>query len=123
MGHASGGRWLEMLVAIDAVLVLAGSVLTAYVGVTGITRRLALDRIMPQFLLHENKLRKTNHWIIIGFFLLCTSLYMIIAGRDPSNTQSTQNLSGVYTAAFLCVMSMFAVGNMLLKYKRGRLNS
>ena len=30
-------------------------------------------------------------------------------------------LAGVYTLSFLCVMALFAIGNMLLKVKRGRL--
>jgi amino acid transporter len=114
MGRAAAGEWLAYLVSIDAVLVLSGAVLTAYVGVTGLSRRLALDRILAQFLLQENKLRRTNHWIIIGFFLLCTSLFFIVDAK-------TDTLSGVYTSAFLCVMAMFAVGNMMLKYKRSRL--
>jgi len=110
----AGGKWLNYLVSIDAVLVLAGAVLTGYVGVTGLARRLALDRILPQFLLQENRLTKTNHWIIIIFFLLCSSLYLIVHGQVDA-------LSGVYTAAFLCVMALFAIGNMLLKYKRAKL--
>jgi len=114
MGRAAGGEWLAYWVSIDAVLVLSGAVLTAYVGVTGLARRLALDRILAQFLLQENKLRRTNHWIIIGFFLLCTSLFFIVDAK-------TDTLSGVYTSAFLCVMAMFAVGNMMLKYKRSKL--
>ena len=114
-----GGPWLQYLVCIDAFLVLAGSVLTAFVGVTGLCRRLALDRCLPQFLLAENSWRKTNHFIIIGFLIICSSLYLILSSSgDPS---SLQNLANVYTVSFLSVMSLFAIGNMLLKYKRGRL--
>jgi len=101
-------------VSIDAVLVLSGAVLTSYVGVTGLVRRLALDRILFQFLLAENKLRHTNHWIILGFFAIATSLFLIV-GND------TDTLGGVYTTAFLCVMGLFSIGNMLLKYKRSKL--
>ncbi len=77
MGEISAGEWLATAVSIDAVLVLSGAVLTAYVGVTGLVRRMALDRCLPQFLLKENKLRNTNHWIIIGFFALCCSIVAI----------------------------------------------
>jgi len=114
MAEKAAGKWLNYLVSIDAVLVLAGAVLTGYVGVTGLARRLALDRILPQFLLQENRFTKTNHWIIILFFLLCSSLFLIVKGQVDA-------LSGVYTAAFLCVMALFAIGNMLLKYKRAKL--
>eukprot|EP01114_Cavostelium_apophysatum_P001607 TRINITY_DN11405_c0_g1_i1.p1 TRINITY_DN11405_c0_g1~~TRINITY_DN11405_c0_g1_i1.p1 ORF type:complete len:475 (-),score=126.58 TRINITY_DN11405_c0_g1_i1:55-1479(-) len=121
MANKAAGRWLHDLVVIDAVLVLCGSVLTAYVGVTGICRRLALDRIMPQVLLWENKLRKTNHVIILTFFALCSLLFVLVAGRNPDDQRGIVTLSGVYTAAFLCVMTMFGIGNMLLKYKRAKL--
>ncbi len=50
MGHKSGGSWLGHLVAVDATIVLAGGVLTAYVGVGGLVKRLAMDRCLPQVL-------------------------------------------------------------------------
>ncbi|MFY9224364.1 MAG: APC family permease [Blastocatellia bacterium] len=114
MGLLSAGRWLQVWVSINAVLVLSGAVLTSYVGVTGLIRRMALDRCLPQFLLKENKWRNTNHWIILLFFALCCSVLVITGGR-------IETLAGVYTLSFLCVMALFAVGNMLLKIKRDRL--
>lgn len=114
MGLLSAGRWLQVWVSINAVLVLSGAVLTSYVGVTGLIRRMALDRCLPQFLLEENKWRSTNHWIILLFFALCCSVLVITGGR-------IETLAGVYTLSFLCVMALFAVGNMLLKIKRDRL--
>jgi hypothetical protein len=44
MGRRASGRWLEILVSVDAALVLSGAVLTGYVGVGGLMRRMALDR-------------------------------------------------------------------------------
>jgi len=114
MGSVAGGRWLNYLVSVDAVLVLAGAVLTSYVGVTGLARRMSMDRCLPQFLMNENSLRRTNHYIIVGFFLLTSSLFLIV-------NENVQTLAGVYTIAFLGVMSLFAIGNMLIKYKRGSL--
>ena len=35
VGERAAGTWLRRLVAIDAILVLSGGVLTAFVGVTG----------------------------------------------------------------------------------------
>ena len=32
-----------------------------------------------------------------------------------------RSLANVYTLSFLCVMALFAFGNMMLKYKRGRI--
>jgi len=114
MGEQALGRWLAVLVSVDAVLVLSGAVLTSFVGVTGLVRRMTLDRCLPQFLLHENRWRGTPHWILLGFFALCVSILTITAGRIEA-------LAGVYTLAFLCVMALFACGNMLLKTRRAAL--
>ena len=80
MGKVAAGDWLSILVSVDGFLVLAGAVLTSYVGVTGLIRRMALDRCLPQFLLHTNRLRGTNHWIILLFFAATSSLYWIVGG-------------------------------------------
>ncbi|EFA75191.1 hypothetical protein PPL_11265 [Heterostelium album PN500] len=114
VARKSLGEWFAIWISIDACLVLSGSVITSYVGVIGLVRRMALDRCLPQFLLIENPWRKTNHFIIVLFFCICTSLF-IISDFD------TTVLAGVYTIAFLGVMSLFAIGNMLLKYKRSSL--
>mmetsp|Transcript_85475 Transcript_85475/g.227942 ORF Transcript_85475/g.227942 Transcript_85475/m.227942 type:complete len:598 (+) Transcript_85475:267-2060(+) len=110
----SGGEYFGFWISADAALVLAGAVLTAYVGVTGLVRRLAFDRCLPQVLLVENSWFRTNHVIPIAFFLLCSTLFMLLEGRVKS-------LANVYTLAFLCVMALFAIGNIMLKYKRGRI--
>jgi len=111
MGTVAGGKWLNILVSVDATMVLSGAVLTAYVGVNGLARRMSMDRCLPQFLMQENRFRHTNHFIIIGFFLITSSLYVIV-------NENVQTLAGVYTIAFLGVMSLFSIGNMLVKYKR-----
>jgi amino acid transporter len=114
MGTLSFGRALGWWVSLDAVLVLSGAVLTSYVGVTGLVRRMSLDRCLPQVLLVENRWRKTNHWIILAFFALCTSILFVTRGNIAT-------LAGVYTLSFLSVMALYALGNMLLKKTRGRL--
>ncbi|TMW60952.1 hypothetical protein Poli38472_000994 [Pythium oligandrum] len=111
MGLISSGKWLERWVSIDAFVVLAGGVLTSYVGITGLVRRLAFDRVLPNFLTHTNAWRGTNHYIILLFFALQSSL-VIILNADASI------LAGVFTFAFLGVMSLFAFGCILLKLKR-----
>ena len=55
MGLTIGGNWLATVITVDAVVVLCGAVLTSYVGVSGLIKRMTLDRIMPQFLLKETK--------------------------------------------------------------------
>lgn len=90
-----------------------GAVLTSFVGVTGLVRRMALDQCLPQFLLKKNR-RGTAHRIIIIFFLLCSSILIVTKG-------SLLSLAGVYTISFLGVMTLFGLGNILLKIKRKEL--
>ncbi len=113
MGHVAAGRWLQILIAVDAPLVLCGAVLTSFVGVGGLVRRMTLDRCLPQFLLKTNR-RGTTHRIFILFFALCASI-MLLTGGDLFA------LAGVYTLSFLGVMSLFVIGNILLKVRRARL--
>ncbi|MCB0377827.1 MAG: APC family permease, partial [Bdellovibrionales bacterium] len=114
MGDVSAGGFLKTLISIDAVLVLSGAVLTSYVGVIGLVRRMSLDRCLPQVFLTQNEWKGTNHWIIISFFILCSLILFATQG-------DVERLAGVYTLSFLCVMALFAIGNLLLKFRRGRL--
>ena len=112
-GGGTFGNALAFLVSVDAVLVLSGAVLTSYVGVNGLVRRMTLDRCLPQFLLMEN-VRGTTHRILLAFFALCVSVLWLTEGEIEA-------LAGVYTISFLTVMALFAVGNILLKVKRAQL--
>ncbi len=113
VAHNLGGSPLHMFISIDAALVLSGAVLTSFVGSAGLIRRMALDRCLPQFLLLTNP-RGTQHWIVILFFALCSSIMLLTQGNLLS-------LAGVYTISFLGVMSLFAIGNILLKVRRAQL--
>ncbi|SFQ19615.1 APC family permease [Hymenobacter arizonensis] len=113
LGTVTGGPWLGTLISVDAVAVLSGAVLTSFVGVSGLMKRMTLDRILPQFFLKENK-RGSNYMILITFFLLCVSVLLITNGQLGP-------LAGVYTISFLSVMAFFAIGNFLLKGKRPNL--
>ncbi|CAK4091661.1 unnamed protein product [Aphanomyces euteiches] len=111
MGLITAGTWAKWLVAIDAFVVLAGAVLTAYVGINGLVRRLGSDRVVPAFFVEKNKWRGTCHWIILSFFALATSLVLILDADQIV-------LSGVYTYSFLSLMFLFGSGCVMLKLKR-----
>lgn len=113
LGETAGGRWLGLIISVDAVLVLSGAVLTSFVGVTGLIERITLDRILPNFFLVQNK-RGVNYRIVIGFFILCVSVLFATQGDLGA-------LAGVYTFSFLAVMALFGLGNLLLKVKRAKL--
>jgi len=113
MGNQTAGSWLATVVSLDAALVLSGSVLTAFIGVSGLMKRMTLDRIFPQALLKENK-KGSSPRILIVFYILCFSILFITAGELAP-------LAGVYTISFLSVMAFFGFGNLLLKIKRAKL--
>lgn len=113
IGLHTSGQWMAMLISVDAVLVLSGATLTSFVGVAGLIKRMALDRVLPQFMLQETK-RGSTPRILILFFALCLSVLFVTEG-------DLESLAGVYAISFLTVMIYFGVGNFLLKMKRGGL--
>ncbi|WP_228851277.1 APC family permease [Aegicerativicinus sediminis] len=110
LGGQVSGSWLPLLVSVDATLVLSGAVLTSFVGVGGLMERMALDRILPKFLIKKNN-RGSSYLIFVLFFVLCTSILLVTEGE-------LNKLAGVYTIAFLSVMALFGIGNILLKVNR-----
>lgn len=113
LGLQTGGSWLATVVSLDAFLVLSGALLTSFIGVSGLMKRMTLDRIFPQMLLKENK-KGSSPRILSVFYFLCLSILLITKGEIGP-------LAGVYTISFLSVMGFFGLGNLLLKIKRARL--
>ncbi|WP_080240037.1 APC family permease [Spirosoma rigui] len=113
MGQTTGGNWLAWLVSVDAVLVLSGAVLTSFVGVSGLMKRMTLDRIFPQFMLVENR-KQAPYFILLLFLVLCVAVLLSTGGN-------LRALAGVYTISFLSVMGLFGIGNLMLKLRRKRL--
>lgn len=108
-----GGTALHYWVAIDAGLVLSGAVLTSYVGVSGLLSRMSYDACLPAFIGKMNS-KGAHPRIAFGFFVLCSSILLMTSG-------DTFSLAGVYTVAFLSVMTLFGVGNLILRQSRSDL--
>jgi hypothetical protein len=105
------GPLLFNVVAVDALLVLSGSVLTSYVGVCGLVYRMSGDRCLPDFFAALNSCRGTPHYTICVFFCLCSSLCILSNGN-------IDKLSAVYSLSFLLVMALFAFCGVYMKMKR-----
>jgi amino acid transporter len=113
-----GGSGAKILVVIDAVLVLCGGVLAAYVGVSSLLRTLSTDGVLPSYLILTN--RRGAAYAAIGTF--CTfaiSLFLLIF--SPHNPRSIGGFGGVFAIAFLCVLLSFVYANFLLKLNRQKL--
>lgn len=113
MANQTAGSWLKWIISIDAVLVLSGAVLTSFVGVTGLMERMTLDRILPNNLLKRNK-KGISYRLILLFLTLSVSVLAVTKGNVAL-------LAGVYTISFLSVMTLFVIGNVMLKVKRAKL--
>nr|CCA15774.1 Amino AcidPolyamineOrganocation (APC) Family putati [Albugo laibachii Nc14] len=111
IANVSAGRWLEIVVSIQAFIVLAGAVLTSYVGIIGLVRQLASDRLLPRFLLRENAWRGTHHYVIFGYFGVASSLTLLLDGEITV-------LAGIFSFAFLGVMMSFVFACLVLKVNR-----
>ncbi|HEX8964867.1 MAG TPA: APC family permease, partial [Patescibacteria group bacterium] len=111
--HIFAGHIFEVVLVADAFLVLAGAVLTGFVGVSGLIYRMASDAVLPNFFTKENS-KGSYPRIVIAFFVLCTSILLVTGGDLLA-------LAGVYTIAFLTVMSLFALGNLILRETRSEL--
>jgi hypothetical protein len=97
----------------DAFLVLSGAVLTSFVGASGLIYRMALDHCLPSSVLVP-KLKNRNSQvtrIILAFTALCLSILLMTQGNLLS-------LAGVYAISFLSVMTLFAIGNAILRVTR-----
>lgn len=105
------GPLLSNVVAVDALFVLSGAVLTSYVGVCGLVQRMAGDRCLPEFFAVLNSCRGTPHWTIILFFCLCSSLCILMDCK-------IERLATVYSFSFLLVMALFAFCGVYMKFKR-----
>lgn len=109
----SMGTKLALLVSFDAVLVLCGSVLTAFVGVNGLLVRITSDNVLPTFLMTKNR------W---GAYPRCTLLFYFLCLSIIIRTQGElEQLAAVYAFGFLFMMLLFACSNLLLKARRPQL--
>ncbi|KAI8621167.1 amino acid permease-domain-containing protein [Chytriomyces sp. MP71] len=119
MADASWGRWLRILVALDAVIVLCGGVLTAFVGVAGLMESMSNDNLLPSLLLWRPKwFRKvlklqSRPLIPITFLVLSMGLFIAFGG-------DVTILSLVFSMSFLSVLGMFGVCALILRIRSER---
>ncbi|SPO20620.1 uncharacterized protein UTRI_00096 [Ustilago trichophora] len=112
LGQVAGrGAWLKVFVVIDACLVLCGGIITGIVAFCGLVDALCDDRVVPQWL--QRRLPKTGAtYPSIGLFVTLTLIMSATCGF------SLTTLSSVFSVSFLCVMTLFGISLVLLKYAR-----
>ena len=112
LGQVAGrGAWLKLLVVIDACLVLCGGIITGIVAFCGLVDALCDDSVVPRWL--QRKLPKTGAtYPSIALYLVLTLVMSATCGF------SLTTLSSVFSVSFLCVMTLFGLSLLLLKYAR-----
>lgn len=112
LGQVAGrGAWLKIFVVIDACLVLCGGIITGIVAFCGLIDTLCDDRVVPRVL--QRRLPKTAAtYPSIALFLMLTVV------MSATCNFSLTTLSSVFSVSFLCVMTLFGVSLVLLKYAR-----
>jgi len=91
------GKWLRILLVVDASLVLAGGVLTGLFTACGLLQTLAQDGVLPKLFLRTMPLTGGPTFTVIFFILGCTILY-------SSSAFSLSIISSVFSVSFLMVM-------------------
>ncbi|KAI9352290.1 amino acid permease-domain-containing protein [Zopfochytrium polystomum] len=135
VANAAAGKWLRVLLAVDAFFVLSGGILTAFVGICGLLEHMVIDNLLPSFLLVQT--REQIPIIIKNFFLgrkaskphgkgkgstpllptlflfICVLLLIVFNGN-------VTELSLVFSMAFLAVLGMFVVCNAVLRIRMAK---
>lgn len=113
VANVLGGHPFQVLMVVDAFLVLSGAVLTSFIGASGLMYRMTLDHCLPSSILLPALKNRNTHVrrIVLAFTFLCVSILLLTQGNLLS-------LAGVYTISFLGVMTMFAIGNIVLRVTR-----
>ncbi|KAI0047380.1 hypothetical protein FA95DRAFT_1559224 [Auriscalpium vulgare] len=111
----AAGRWLRIIVVVDAVSVLLGGVMTGVVTASRLFDRLARDRVLPQFFLWELPITKSPYIATLTSVGLSLLLYV-------ASGMSLSTVSSMFSVAFLSVLFLYALSDLLLKLNRPRLS-
>lgn len=118
MAKELGGHVFYVILCVNAVIILCGGVITAIVGVSGLLKRCAADKVLPHFLSYTNY-RGGAYGAIIVFVMLSISLFLAIF--DPKDPTAINQFGGVFAISFLSVLFAFGCSAVLLKLYRPHL--
>ncbi|EJU05049.1 hypothetical protein DACRYDRAFT_114337 [Dacryopinax primogenitus] len=108
------GRWLRIVVVVDAVAVLLGGVLAGIVMLCGLVDRLAHDHTLPALFLRRLPLTQSEYPSILFSLLLSLILY-------ASCGFQLDLLSSMFAIAFLFLLALYPISHVLLRFNRDRL--
>ncbi|KAG8833221.1 hypothetical protein FRC17_011113 [Serendipita sp. 399] len=109
-----GGRWLRLLLVIDAMTVLCGGMATGIFTACNLMRTLANDGVLPKLILRPMPL--TGQPFVAPLFFLFACLAMYATSRFRLVT-----ISAVFSVTVLTVLLLYPISNIFLKFNRDRL--
>lgn len=114
LAFREGGTTLQIVLVIDAALVLFAAVNTAYVGCIGLVTTMAKQGNMPSVLLRRwadrVPLLQGYPYVVLSFMVVSTLMILVLPGQVTV-------LGEVYGMSFLAVMISFAVGVVLMRIR------
>ena len=112
-----GGRFLLIIIVIDATLTLFAATNTAFIGFIGLATTMAKNGNLPQVCL-----KRLSHIIppLQGYPIIVFSFMFIVMAISSMVAGEVDIAAKVYEVAFLGVMVSFALGVILMRNKKVR---
>ncbi|GAA6057615.1 hypothetical protein JCM3770_004995 [Rhodotorula araucariae] len=111
LGRTSAGRWLGVWVTVDAVLILAATVLAGLVSAIALIHRLTLDGSLPRPLLKPLPFSGSPALVVGLFTALCVVVY-------ASSGASLDIVSSMFALVFLSIMTLYPLSLLVLLHNR-----
>ncbi|KAG2058114.1 hypothetical protein BDR06DRAFT_1018740 [Suillus hirtellus] len=108
------GRWLRIMVVVDAVVVLCAGVLTGILSACELLVKLSCDLILPRVFLSTVPATGAPYVAVISFIAFSALIY-------ASTGANLTVISQMFAMVWLAVMALFPVSLLLLRFSRPRL--
>ncbi|GAA6016219.1 hypothetical protein JCM10207_000435 [Rhodosporidiobolus poonsookiae] len=111
LGQTSAGKWLGVLVTVDAVLILCATVLAGLISAIALLQRLSLDGYLPAAILRPLPYTGVPVFVVALFTTLCIFVY-------TSSGASLSVVSNMFALVFLATMGSYPLSLLALRYNR-----
>ncbi|KAG1757388.1 amino acid permease-domain-containing protein [Suillus lakei] len=108
------GRWLRIIVVVDAVVVLCAGVLTGILSACELLVKLSCDRVIPRVFLATLPATGAPYVTVFSFIAFSALIY-------ASTGANLMVVSQMFTMVWLAVMGLFPISLIFLRFSRPRL--
>ncbi|GAA5991134.1 hypothetical protein JCM10908_006555 [Rhodotorula pacifica] len=111
LGRTSAGKWLEIWVTVDAVVILLATILSGLVAALELLQRLSLDGFLPRWFLKPLPFTGVPALVVVLFTSLSILVYV-------TSAMSLSVVSSLFALVFLSIMLLYPISLLLLLYNR-----